>query len=133
MTAKEIKYVEKLKEINKLLRGPRYYEVWSKVLKLEIELADLGKQCQFEMLCDPDIFEASANEHFEQENLKKDELIGISARLIGEIIDNYEADAINLPAEMYNDLKFHWKQLNKNKGKTMDKLAEEIFDLKRKP
>ena len=50
----------------------------------------------------------------------KDELIRklimvryISTKLIGEIIDNYEADAINLPAEMYNELKFHLKQLNK--------------------
>ena len=41
-----------------------------------------------------------------QEELRRE-----SFRLIGEIIDNYEADAINLPAEMYNDLKFHWKRL----------------------
>jgi len=39
------------------------------------------------------------------------ELSPVSFKLIGEIIDNYEADAINLPAEMYNDLKFHWKRL----------------------
>jgi len=44
---------------------------------------------------------------------KRDELLSISHKLIGEIIDNYEADAINLPAEMYNELKFHWKQLKK--------------------
>ena len=41
-----------------------------------------------------------------QEELRRESL-----RLIGEIIDNYEADAINLPAGMYNELKFHWKQL----------------------
>lgn len=46
---------------------------------------------------------------------KLQELCGVSLKIIGEIIDNYEADAINLPAEMYNELKFHWKQLNKNK------------------
>jgi hypothetical protein len=46
-------------------------------------------------------------------NLKQSELIRKSYNLIGEIIDNYEADAINLPVEMYNDLKFHWKQLGK--------------------
>lgn len=45
--------------------------------------------------------------------MKREELINVSKKLIGEIIDNYEADAINLPAEMYNELKFHWKQLNK--------------------
>jgi len=44
---------------------------------------------------------------------KRDELLEISFRLIGEVIDNYEADAINLPAEMYNDLKFHLGQLKK--------------------
>lgn len=70
MTQIEIEYVEKLKEINTLLRGPRYYEVWSKILRLEIELKRIGKQCQFEILCNPDIFEASANEHFDQEEKK---------------------------------------------------------------
>lgn len=44
---------------------------------------------------------------------KRDELLRISFKLIGEVIDNYEADAINLPAEMYNELKFHLKQLKK--------------------
>ena len=52
-------------------------------------------------------------EYASEQTEKYKELIDISCRLICEIIDNYEADAINLPAEMYNDLKFHWKQLNK--------------------
>ena len=71
MTEIEIKYIEKLKEINTLLRGPRYYEVWSKVLKLEIELKAIGKQCQFEILSNPDVYEASANEHFDHEEKKE--------------------------------------------------------------
>jgi len=58
---------------------------------------------------------------------KQSELIEISAKLIGEIIDNYEADAINLPAELYNDLKFHWKQLVKQ-PKALDKEIEQPTD-----
>ena len=42
------------------------------------------------------------------------EVINESKRLIGEIIDNYEADAINLPSEMYNELKYNYKQLKKH-------------------
>lgn len=49
----------------------------------------------------------------EKETAKLRELVNVSSKVIGEIIDNYEADAINLPAEMYNELKFHWKQLKK--------------------
>lgn len=67
MTQNEMKYVKKLKEINKFLSGSCSFKVWSKVARLETELEKIGKQCQFEIICDPDIFEASANEHFEQE------------------------------------------------------------------
>jgi len=45
--------------------------------------------------------------------MKTARLTETSKKLIGEIIDNYEADAINLPSEMYNELKYHLKQLNK--------------------
>jgi len=119
MTQLEIEYVKKLKEQNALLCS---LINWDEQLSADInncetienELTELGKQCQFEMLCDPDIFEASANEHFEQGEKKLKELLSISAKMIGEVVDNYEADAINLPAEMYNELKFHLKQLHKN-------------------
>ena len=87
MTPAEIKYVEKLKEINKLLRVPRCPEVWTKILLLETELNGLGKQCQFEMLCDPDIYEASANEHFEQEEPQSGEVH--YCKSCGEILSNY--------------------------------------------
>jgi len=72
MTQLEIEYVKKLKELIKGYEGimehhcdyyPRLEPKWQKLNK---EIAELGKRCQFEMLCDPDIFEASANEYFEQ-------------------------------------------------------------------
>lgn len=59
--------------------------------------------------------------------MKRDKLIGISQILIGEIIDNYEADAINLPAEMYNELKYHLKQLNKAASHLEEKVLEVEF------
>jgi len=43
-----------------------------KLTKLRTKIAELKKQCQFEILCNPDIFEASANEHFEQEEDEDD-------------------------------------------------------------
>lgn len=73
MTATEIKYVEKLKayikKCDKILGEWECSEI--SLTKLRREIEELGKQCQFELLCDPGIFEASANEHFEQENLIK--------------------------------------------------------------
>ena len=63
------------------------------------------------------------------------EVINESKRLIGEIIDNYEADAINLPSEMYNELKYNYKQLKKHslspaaEPLTVEPMtAEEILD-----
>lgn len=112
MTQSELTYIKKLKAFNNYLL--KYSGSSLRIDNLKREIAELEKQIQFEMLCDPDIYEVSANEHFEREEKKLTELISISARLIEEIVDNYEADAINLPIEMYNELKFHWIQLNKN-------------------
>ena len=75
MTDTEIKYVKKLKayikKCDKILGEWECSEI--SLTKLRREIAELGKQCQFELLCNPDIYEASANEHFEQE--EKIELI----------------------------------------------------------
>jgi len=68
-----------------------------------------GKQLKYGITIEK-IIEAMQEYASEQCKAYK-ELLPISLKLIGEIIDNYEADAINLPAEMYNELKFHWKQL----------------------
>ena len=57
----------------------------------------------------------------------KDKLIEQSAKLIGEIVDNYEADAINLPAQFYNDLKYLLKQLKKIESE----LAKEKPEIKK--
>ena len=68
MTDTEIKYVEKLKayikKCDKILGEWECSEI--SLTKLRREIEELGKQCQFELLCNPDIYEASANEHFEQ-------------------------------------------------------------------
>lgn len=53
-------------------------------------------------------------EHANNKNLKQSELIRKSFDLIGEIIDNCDADAIDLPPDLYDELKFHWKQLQKS-------------------
>ena len=79
MTDTEIKYVKKLKayikKCDKILGEWECSEI--SLTKLRREIAELGKQCQFELLCDPDIFEASANEHFEQEKQENDKSISI--------------------------------------------------------
>lgn len=57
---------------------------------------------------------SAMEEHADNKNLKQTELIHKSLDLIGEIIDNCDADAINLPTDLYDELMFHWKQLQKS-------------------
>ena len=59
----------------------------------------------------------------------REELIKKSIELIGEIIDNCEADAINLPDSLYRELKSHLKRLDKylaTQPQEQDVSAEEI-------
>jgi hypothetical protein len=69
MTQLEQTYIKKLKDYIKVVDG--IIGNWEmsniKLTNLRQEIAELEKQIQFEMLCDPDLYEASANEHFEKQ------------------------------------------------------------------
>ena len=72
MTQSEIAYIKKLKDYIKVVDG--IIGNWEmsniKLTNLRQEITGLEKQIQFEMLCDPDIYETSASEHFEREEKK---------------------------------------------------------------
>ena len=65
MTQLELTYIKKLKAFNAYLL--KYSGSSMRIENFKREIDELEKQIRFEMLCDPDIYEASANEHFEEQ------------------------------------------------------------------
>ena len=73
MTQLELDYIKSLKDYIKIVDD--IIGNWEmsniRLNKIRQKISELEKQVQFEMLCDPDIYEASANEHFEREVKKE--------------------------------------------------------------
>ena len=61
ITQLELTYIKKLKAFNNYLL--KYSGSSIRIDNFRQEITELEKQIQFEMLCNPDFFEASANEH----------------------------------------------------------------------